>query len=335
MLLNSWSIALIICGLIVLFLMGFAARSAVRVLFFWDADSDSNRQIRLENEIWLTSTLVEYALAIQIISLIVFVLAADFYSHSITGAMCATGSLLANDFGVPALMVKIGAVFFYGFWIMLHQLDIRSEKYPLVRIKYLYLLILLPLIAVDFFLEIYYIKKLEPDIITSCCAVVFADSAGGGANLLGGFSHGLSLLGFYGSAGLLAIVGSLLLLKWRAWMVFLFSCGWLWFFFLALTVITTTFSSYIYAMPFHKCPFCILKSEYHYIGFLIYFALFTGTFFGLGGAVLEVFRQVKGLSDIVPGFQQAALKISLFFLLLFLLLSSYHYLRYLIIGGEV
>ena len=135
MFLNSWSIALIICGLVVLFLMGYAARSGIRVLLFWDPESDSNRQIRLENEIWLTSTLVEYALGVQVVSLIVFVLAADYFSQSIVGAMCATGSLLANDFGVPALIVKIGGVFFYGFWIVLHQLDIRSEKYPLVRLE--------------------------------------------------------------------------------------------------------------------------------------------------------------------------------------------------------
>ena len=67
---------------------------------------------RLENEIWLTSTLVEYALAVQVISLIVFVLAADHFSQSIVGAMCATGSLLANDFGIPALIVSLTIVAF-------------------------------------------------------------------------------------------------------------------------------------------------------------------------------------------------------------------------------
>ena len=168
MFLNSWSIALVICSLVVLFLMVLAARSAIRVLFFWNPESDANRQIRLENEIWLTSTLVECALAVQILSLVVFVLAADYFSNSIAGAMCATGSLLANDFGVPALLVKIGGVFFYGFWIVLHQIDIRSEKYPLVRIKYLYLLLVFPLLILDIVLVMLYIGGLEPDIITSC-----------------------------------------------------------------------------------------------------------------------------------------------------------------------
>ncbi len=334
MLLNSWSIALLLCGLIVLFLMGLAARSAIRVLLFWNPESDSNRQIRLENEIWLTSTLVKYALGIQIISLIVFVLAADFYSQSIAGAMCATGSLLADDFGVPALLVKIGGVFFYGFWIVLHQLDIHSEKYPLVRVKFIYLLFLIPLLILDLSLEILYITGLKPDIITSCCAVVFGDATGGGASLLGGFTHGLSMGLFYGTAGLLMLIGMFLLNRWKRWLCVLFSSGWLWFFFLALTVVTTEFSSYIYAMPFHKCPFCILQPEYNYIGFVIYFALFLGAFFGMSGAVVEPLRFVEGLEEGVTSYQRSAIKYSLLFLLLFVLVASYHYWRYILIGGE-
>ena len=334
MLLNSWSIALLLCGLIVLFLMGLAARSAIRVLMFWNPESDSNRQIRLENEIWLTSTLVEYALGIQIISLIVFVLAANFYSQSIAGAMCATGSLLANRFGVPALLVKIGGVFFYGFWIVLHQLDIHSEQYPLVRKKYLYLLFLLPLLILDLSLEILYITGLKPDIITSCCAVVFDDAAGGGSNLIGGFSHALSMELFYGTAGVLIGIGLFLLRQRQRWIVVLFGSGWLWFFFLALAVVTSEFSSYIYAMPFHKCPFCILKPEYHYIGFVMYFALFSGAFFGMSAAVIEPLRFVDGLDSGVTGYQRSAIKYSLLFLVSFVLVSSYHYWRYILIGGE-
>jgi hypothetical protein len=334
MFLNSWSIAILLCGLVVLFLMGFAARSAIRVLLYWNPDSDANLQIRLENEIWLTSTLVEYALGVQIISLIVFVLAADYYSQSIVGAMCATGSLLANDFGVPALIVKIGGVFFYGFWIVLHQLDIRSERYPLVRMKYMYLLLLLPLLLLDLALSILYIAGLHPDIITSCCAVVFGESAGGGPNLLIGISPEISLVLFYGSALLLMGVGGMLLARWQTWGGLLFSSVWLWFFLLALMVVTTVFSSYIYAMPFHKCPFCILKPQYHYIGFLLYVPLFVGAFLGMSVVIAEPLRSLEGLERIVPRFQKRAVALSLVLLLLFVATASYPYLRYILLGGE-
>ncbi len=334
MLLNSWSIALMVCGLTVVFLMGFAARSGVRVLLYWDLNSDSNRQIKLENEIWLTSTLVKYALGIQIISLIVFVLAADFYSHSIAGAMCATGSLLADAYGVPALLVKVAAVFFYGFWIVLHHLDIQSEKYPLVRIKYCYLLLLLPLLLLDLSLESLFIVNLKPDIITSCCAVVFDNNSGGGTNLLTGFSHQTGITLFYGTAAAVAVFGLLLLRARKVWKVVLLSSGWLLFFLLGLSVVTSEFSYYIYAMPFHKCPFCILKPEYHFIGFYIYAALFLGAFFGMSVLVVEPLHTIKDLQKSVSTYQQSATRYSLVFLTLFTLVASYHYWRYLLIGGE-
>lgn len=334
MFLNSWSIALVICGLVVTFLMGFAARSGIRVLFHWNPDSDANRQIQLENEIWLTSTLVECALGVQIISLVVFVLAADFYSQAIVGAMCATGSLLANNFGVPALIVKIGGVFFYGFWIVLHQLDIRSEHYPLVRLKYVYLLLLLPFLALDLTLGILYLAGLHPDIITSCCAVVFGETTGGGPNLLSGWSPRLSLSLFYGSALVLLAIGIVLLVRWQKWASLLFSSLCLWFFLLALMAVTTVFSSYIYAMPFHKCPFCILKPEYHYIGFLLYAPLFLGAFLGMSVIVAEPLRSLEGLGEVVPRFQKRAVVSCLALLLVFVGVATYPYLRYLILGGE-
>jgi len=334
MFLNSWSIALIICSIVVLFLMSFAARSAVRVLFYWDPASDSNRQIKLENEIWLTSTLVEYALAVQILSLVIFVLAADHFSNSITGAMCATGSFLANSFGVPALLVKIGGVFFYGFWIVLHQLDIRSEQYPLVRVKYICLLFLLPLLIIDIALVLTYIGGLQPDIITSCCGVVFGDSTGGRTNLLSGFSHNVSISLFYGTTLVLIIVGISLVVRWRPWLVFFFSGCWFWYFLLALMVVTTEFTPYMYAMPFHKCPFCILKPEYYYIGFFIYSSLFVGTFFGMNALIVYPLRNMNGLNEVVLRFQKSAVIVSLVMVSVFTALASYHYLKYLIIGGE-
>jgi hypothetical protein len=260
---------------------------------------------------------------------VVFVLAADHYSLSIVGAMCATGSLLANDFGIPALVVKIGGVFFYGFWIVLHQLDVRSEKYPLVRIKYMYLLLLLPLLLLDLALETLYIAGLEPDIITSCCAVVFGESTGGGTNLLAGMSHETGLILFYGTALLLIIFGLSASWRWRPWGILVYSVAWLFFFLLALMMVTTEFSSYIYAMPFHNCPFCILKPEYNYIGFIIYLALFAGAFLGMSMAVVEPLRRLQGMEKDVSGYQRKALYLSLLLLALFIVLASYHYVKYM------
>jgi len=334
MFLNPWSLALTLCSLVALALGAVAGKTALRVLRFWEPGSDSNRQIRLENEIWLSSTLVAYGLGFQIINLILFVLAADQFCQVIVGAMCATGALLANPYGMPALLVKLFGVFFYGFWILLHQLDIRSEQYPLVRIKYLALLLLLPLLVLDASLQTLYIAGIKPDIITSCCAVVFGESTGGGSNLITGYSQQGLLAAFIGSIIVLIICGLGLLRRWRHWLAWFYALGWFWFFGLSLVVITTVISSYVYAMPYHKCPFCLLKPEYHYFGFALYGALIPAAFFGASAALAGLARGKAGLAGVVDGYQRLAVKISLFLLVIFSGLSFYHYLKYLLSGGE-
>lgn len=334
MFLNSWSLALTLCGLIALALAGIACATAIRVIRFWNPASDSNLQIRLESEIWLSSTLVEYGLGLQILTLFLFVMAADHFSGTIAGAMCATGSLLANPFGMPALFVKFLGILLYGFWILLHQFDIRSPAYPLVRVKYLYLLVLFPLLVLDVFLQTRYIAGLKPDIITSCCAVVFNEARPGGSSLLPAFSKQALLFMFYGTALFLAGAGMFLRVRWRQTVGWLFSAGWLWFLLLALSAMTWVFSSYIYAMPYHNCPFCIIKAEYHYIGMAIYTTLIAGAFFGMSVAPVNWIKGKSGLQNVVGQYQRVAVGLSLLLLFAFTALSSYHCLKYILSGGE-
>ncbi len=335
MFLNSWSLGLTLAGLIVLVLAIFACRTAVRVLRHWDPASDSTLQIKLENEIWLASTLVEYGLGFQILTLVIFVLAADSFCQVIVGAMCATGALLANSYGMPALLMKIAGVFLYGFWIVLHKLDISSETYPLVKIKYIFLLLILPLLIADITLQTLYIANLSPDIITSCCAVVFSSATATGRNLLEGFSQSTLLVLYYGSITLLLGSGFILLHRWLLPLAAVYSAGWLWFLGLATVAIITVFSSYIYAMPYHHCPFCILKPEYHYIGFVFYFTLIPAAFFGISILLVEPFKNKDALAEPVGRYQRQAIIISLLLLAILAAASSYHYLLYKITGGEL
>ncbi len=334
MFLNSWSLALFLCGIIILLLSGWAGLTAVRVLRFWDPASDGNRQIRLESEIWLSSTLIEYVLGFQILTLVLFVLAADSFAQVIVGAMCATGSLLANDFGMPLLTVKLAGVYFYGFWIVLHKLDVGVETYPLVRVKYWYLLALLPLLLLDLVLQFFYVAGLTPDIITSCCAVVFSPAAGGGQNLLGAVSQNGLLMVFY---GLIFVLFCLSVRNRRTWhkpTAIIAAVLWVVFFAVALYAVTTVVSSYIYAMPYHHCPFCILKAEYKYIGFAIYGSLLPAVFFGISPVLLQPFSSRKDISAAIGKYQVTATRLAGVLLLLFTILASYHYLAYRLAGGE-
>ncbi len=72
-------------------------------------------------------------------------------------------------------------------------------------------------------------------------------------------------------------------------------------FLVALVAIVSVVSLYIYQMPSHHCPFCILQKEYHHIGYPLYIAILTAGVSGLGVGMLLPFREVASLRDtIVP-----------------------------------
>jgi hypothetical protein len=285
---------------------------------------------------------MQYGLVFQLLSLVLLVLAADTFSSLLVGAMCATGAFLANDYGIAALLVKIVMVFFCGYWLLLHRLDLQSESYPLVRVKYWYLLLLVPLLAVDGALQSAYLFLLEPDVITSCCGVVFRPDTGNGFNLLDPYSTPLLLVLFYSLAVFLLVSGLWFYRKLKKQaeecpqlLCGLYACGWVLFFLVSLWAITIFFSSYIYAMPSHRCPFDILQPEYGYIGYPIYLSLFLGAFLGSACGIAALVRRHAGLAEPVAAFQAIALPVSLIFLLIFLLITSYAPLQYIIAGGEI
>lgn len=334
MFLNSWSVALTLLSLVVLILSSIAVRTAAKVLRYWDPSSDNNRQIRLENETWLSSTLVQYAMGFQVISLLLFVLAADNFSHVISGAMCATGALTANQYGMPVLYLKIMGGFCCGLWICLHSFDISSERYPLLKQKYIALIALFPLLIADAIGQTLYIANLKADIITSCCAVVFGEGGGNGGNLLGTVPQGAVLAIFYGTAVLLATLGHFLYRRLSRPLLLVNGLVWLFFVVLSFVAITTVFSSYVYAMPYHHCPFCILKPEYSCIGLLMYGTMLPAGFFGMAAALSSFIPVRFGLDPVLQRFQRRAVLLSGLLLLLFLVSVSYHYAAYRFLGGE-
>jgi hypothetical protein len=335
MLLNSWSLALSLTSFAVLFFMIISFKTAIKVIRYWDHAQDSHEQIKLENQIWLTSTLVKYGLGFQLLTLIIFIMAADSFSQVIIGAMCATGTLLANPYGLPVFFAKIAMVFLAGLWIAIHQLDISSEKYPLVKHKFIFLLILMPLIVVEIILQTKYLAGIKPDIITSCCAVVFdRDPQKAGTNLIARLPDFNILLYYYAAIIFLFIISIFQYFfcsKWLSWFTSLF---WLLFFGLAALAITSKISSYIYAMPFHNCPFCILKPEYNYIGFFIYGGLISATFFGMLPGCLEPLKKHQDLRKQICIFQKNSIIIALISLIFLSLTSSWHLILFKISGGE-
>jgi hypothetical protein len=146
---------------------------------------------------------------------------------------------------------------------------------------------------------------------------------------------------FYGLAGLLSVIGFLLLKRidrgpYPAERIigFCFSLLWMIFFSLSLLVITSVISSYIYGMPFHRCPFDILKKEYYSVGYLIYSPLFAATFFGTAAGMTPLLTTFPSLVEPVRSFRKASLRLCLLLLPLFLAVVSWFPAVYLLSGNR-
>lgn len=345
MFVNGYSIALICSCIASLFLCGTAVRSAIRILLHWDQESDTARQIELESETWLAAVLVEFGLILQLFSIILLVLAADSFSEILVGAMCAAGAFSANNFGPYSLVVKLIGLFLYGFWLVIHRIDISSEHLPLIRFKFAYLLVLMPLLALDLWLVIQYITFLEPDIITSCCGVLFGEQTGGGFTLMKPVNFQLIVLLYSAVAAILFVISMVtivvtvagstekltLLRRVSGGVLGLF---WLIFFAFSLVVITTVVSPYIYAMPSHRCPFDILQSEYNYIGLPIYLSLFVLSFCGSSAGFISLFSGYSGVQQSVGHFRRKSHLVCLVLLPVYFVLIAFYPALYLFFGGE-
>jgi len=337
MLINGWSLALLLSAVASFFFVSLALISGVRILLFWDRSSDSEKQLEMEGRTWLAAALVESALAMQLLSLVLLIIAAENFADMIAGAMCATGSLSANEYGKGALFFKISGVFLYGFWIVIHRLDMRSEGMVLVRLKFSYLLLLFPILIFDGYYLFQYLTHLSPDIITSCCGVILSNEGIRESFLDVPLAPGKLATTLYMIAGLLLLVNMYAAQKVKenknsihsSLVVF-----WLVFFLVALAAITLFFSSYIYELPHHKCPFDILHRQYNFIGLPIYLTLFGATFLGMSGGIVQILGRFPGLAEHATSYQRFCLKYSSICLLVFLVSITVPVVLYIARGGN-
>ena len=72
----------------------------------------------------------------------------------------------------------------------------------------------------------------------------------------------------------------------------------------SIVSIVTFISPYIYELPAHHCPFCLLQREYGFIGYPLYLLLFGGVVSGLSVGVLAPFRKTASLASILPRIQR-------------------------------
>ena len=67
---------------------------------------------------------------------------------------------------------------------------------------------------------------------------------------------------------------------------------------------------YIYELPTHRCPFCVLQRDYGYVGYALYLALLGGSVLGLGAGAIAPAAGIPSLETTVPRLQRRLIAVS-------------------------
>lgn len=300
----------------------YAVFYGVQILRHWDIQSGHELQLVLERKTYLISTLLSYVFGLQLLSLFLFIFTADSLTPLFVGAMCAAGTLNVDGFGYPTLVLKIFNFIVAGLWLVLNYADNQGYDYPLIKKKYLLLALIAPLIILETILESAYFLSMKADVITSCCGSLFSSERVTG---IGSEIASLSALPmmwvFYSTVSCTLLCGIFFYLKGLGG--YLYAALSLLMFIVSLVSIVSFISLYIYELPTHHCPFCIIMEEYSYIGYLLYLLLFGAVVSGLGVGALLPFRQVESLQAMLGGFIRKLALTSVILFAAFTALVSY------------
>ncbi len=321
MLTDHWIIAQLLAQLCAWTLLVKAGLSAVKQIRYWQANQRTTLQLNLERETYLVGSIAQMVLGFQFVSLVLFLATVNLHLPGmLKGAMCATGVLAMNDLGYPLLALKGLSVLVYGVFLTLNYLDEQEPGFVLTPKKYYWIFPSILLLSGDLGVSIAYFSQLSPDIIATCCSVVFGNTAQSGffeAGLYG--KTPLVLLGAFYTVGVLSILGWLK--QWKPWALFLLGGA---FVLLGILSLKGFFVKYIYGLPSHACLFDIFWGKYHYVGYMIF-----GSYYALGFSSIACWatNSVEGkLQKSTQGFTKQLKWVAVGALLLAMLLPTLYWI---------
>ncbi|MDP1899038.1 MAG: hypothetical protein Q8K96_01110 [Rubrivivax sp.] len=309
MILHPPVLALLLASLLGAATLAWAGVFSVQLLRHWDLASGARGQIELERRTYLVATVLMLVMLTQGFALLLMVFNADRTAPLLVGAMCAFGSFNASVYGFPALYAKMALFFAAIVWLAMHHADAAAPDYPLTRRKYALLLaLLLPLALLDAGLSLAYFVDLKAATLTSCCGTAFNPEKGSLGADAAAMDPEWALAMLFGSLAAGLALGWLADGRQRLAQAYgAFSAA---FLAIALVTVVSAVSIYVYEHPHHHCPFCLLKSEYGYFGFVLYAPLFMGAACGLASGVLSL-RPPASLHAQWPRFTQRLRRVSM------------------------
>ena len=306
-LLEPWVLLRIIAGIVTTVFFARAAATSVRVLRHFDLESYAEGQLALERRVELASTFVRIATVVQIASLALSSLAADRLSRGIRGAMCAYGVFNANEWGFRALACTVMVAVLGGILAQIYAFDARTTSLALVRKLSVSTLILAPLAALDLALTSMFLLKLDLSITASCCSVQLDAAAAGN----GGFAHGPRIIA--ATLASVAIVAAMAvafaaLRRPKAPLVVAAGVFALVAFPLAVGAAVLEVAPYVFELPQHVCPFCLLKADVLGIGYPLFGSILLAVIWAGGAAVVALVARESASRDAFESFVRSRLR---------------------------
>ncbi len=315
-LLSNEIIIFLFIQIILFILLSLSFYFSILIIKNWDYDKTTNIQYKLEKTSYLVILIISFTLIVKILLFPYFAYSLDNLSNLVPGAMCAAGIVGANEFGQINLTLKILILFFIGIWLIINSLDLKAKNYPYTKKKYFLYFFIFILSITELILDFLFLKNISTKEPVMCCSVIF------GVNNIGtkipfDLSIPMLLILFYLLYLLIVFINiqKIALLNLITNFIFLY---------IGYYAVTYFFSTYIYQLPTHQCPFCMLQKEYTFIGYFIWGSLFLGTFFGISSYFLDILI-TKSLSY--------TYRYSLIFNSIFVFLCSFYVIRYFLING--
>lgn len=289
---------------------------SVDLFLKWNFQSTSNLQYKLEKRSYLISTIIKYIFFLKLPLFLFFIYSVDGLSDIIIGAMCSVGVIDASSYGTPLLILKVVNLYLFGFWLIIHYGDLKYPELPFTKIKFGFFIVASFLIIIEIILDFLMFDSIDLTKLALCCGSLFSNTSTSYLAIL--FSID-SWNYFY----LLFVSYSMNVFFYIKRNDSMFSLANIIFLIVAIISLIMFFSTYIYELPTHHCPFCILQKEYFYIGYILYITLFIGTFFGIGLIVANLVEANKSF------YYQA----SLVFTSVYMILVHYYLIVYYLHNG--
>jgi len=253
---------------------------SIKIVLKWNFESFTPAQFKLEQQAYLVTTITLFVFVMKFFLTLYFTFTIDALSLLVPGAMCSAGVITANDYGVPLLSLKLFILFGLTLWLYVNFYDVRTKNYQWFKEKSALFMLIFLLIIFELILDFLYFSNIDTHLPVSCCSALFGQLEG--ANPLPfGLNIELLLILFY-------LLFSMVIVTLLTKQSLLYIVSNVLFLYVAYFLVVYFFGTYIYELPTHKCPFCMLQKEYYFVGYLLWSSLFLGSFMGINSAIIRM-----------------------------------------------